>query len=208
MRATRSLASCLALAAVSVASIGCGGAALLWFAVFGEPQIKYASYANDSRLDLRSIESASLDCHGLADLSKLARTLADELALHRDGHGPEVVGLHRLAALGSQTPGDSLEVIFAALEARGLRYELAAVQDNLDDPDLIESEALLVRSDIVWRDAVGGRIETGALAPDTGRPAFWVGCDLLLGDSLVRVVSTGPVGDAQAEISVVKSPSN
>jgi hypothetical protein len=203
VRFIRSLAPCLALGLVGLVSAGCGGAALIWAAVTGDPYpyLHYAIHRGTTGLEASSFESASIDFGDGADAAAHVASLADELALHREGRGSELVVLHRVAVPRDGAPGVVLDAILAGLEVRGLDYDLVSVERG-DDPTGLDAsgagrfEALLVRADVVWMGAQGGP------SAEAGHASPWVGCDLLLGGELVRVVATAPVGEFEGEVTV------
>lgn len=212
MRYVRSLAPCFALLLVGLVSVGCGGAALIWAAVTGDPYpyLHYAVHRGASGLDAASFESASIDLGNVADPAAHVASLADELALHREGKGSEIVALHRVAIPRGGSPGQVLDAILAGLEVRGLDYVLASVEGG-DDPTKLDAsgaerlEALLVRADVVWMSAQGGASAEGAQPGEGGRAAPWVGCDLLLGCERLRVVAIAPVGDVEGDVTVAEA---
>lgn len=151
------------------------------------------------------------------DFPSRARGLAEEVAAFGDGRGPEVLGLQEVALWRRQAPADSfdaaptpaqevlldqLAVLLAALEARGLAYDVASVQPGFDaelpylDPEaglvdlrITDRDVLLVRRDVRYRNPFGGNFEARLSLPGLELPASYVGCDLEVEGTWVRVVS-------------------
>ncbi len=152
------------------------------------------------------------------DFPARARGFADELAARDGGAGPAVVGLQEVALWRRQAPGDvvagnlvaasevyvdQLAILLDALRARGLRYDVVAVQEGLDaelpyfdeafgfvDLRITDRDVLLVRADVARTGAQGAQfLARLAYANGLEIPTSWVACDLVTARGPVRVVS-------------------
>ncbi|NNF17057.1 MAG: hypothetical protein HKN70_09935 [Gammaproteobacteria bacterium] len=108
------------------------------------------------------------------DFTARAEVLADEVLLHQ----PHVIGLQEVSLIRRQSPGDVLsgnpvaatdvesdylQILLAALNARGLDYTAAVIVENadielpligpvLDDIRLTDQDVILVRDDVPFGD--------------------------------------------------------
>ncbi|MGH3057511.1 MAG: endonuclease/exonuclease/phosphatase family protein [Gaiellaceae bacterium] len=145
-----------------------------------------------------------------------AQAIADELAATR----PDVVGLQEVMLIRTDTPADGgatpaetvaydyLELLLAALAARGLDYEPVAVVVNADGPELptalgfdvraTDRDAILVNRDRRPRLKVTNpqaanfvaRVTLPTIAGPIQLPRGWTAIDLKLRGQRFRVVNT------------------
>jgi hypothetical protein len=138
------------------------------------------------------------------DFATRAVAIAREIAELR----PALVGLQEAYLWRLQVPGDGpppigtpatapvidqLALLLAALEAEGLRYDVAAVQPQVDvelpvaevggDLRITDRDALLVRRDVRWQDARGGSFQAKVPFPVPGLgtlevPRGWTAVDV------------------------------
>ena len=178
--------------------------------------------AADSLSDIPILAAAAYATLEATDFNKRAIMLADEIALAV----PHVIGLQEVTMVYTQSPSDFipdnpiiandleydyLTILMAALEAKGLNYEIAQVVQNanielpmlvgfdnlgnplLDDIRIVDRDVLLVRSDVDVSNEMHGNFQ--AYLPvdeDLGLviPRGYVSIEAKIGDNSYRVVNT------------------
>jgi endonuclease/exonuclease/phosphatase family metal-dependent hydrolase len=144
-----------------------------------------------------------------------AQAIADEVAATR----PDVIGLQETVILRTDTPADGpatpattvvneyLDLLLAALEARGLHYEVAALVVNVDselptalgfDARATDRDVILVNADrrpkVKVTAAAGSNYAARLVVPTPAGalpfPRGWTSIDVKLGGERFRVVNT------------------
>jgi endonuclease/exonuclease/phosphatase family metal-dependent hydrolase len=145
-----------------------------------------------------------------------AQAIAAEVGARR----PEVIGLQEVEVIRTDTPADGsatpaetvlydyLDILLAALTARGLHYAPAAVVQNSDtelptalgfdvratDRDVILVRTDLRRADLKWRNPQAANFATNLIIPTLGGPITllrgWTALDLKIRGKKFRVVNT------------------
>ena len=165
-------------------------------------------------------EVANLVGHVIAtDFPARAEALADQIA----ASSPDVVSLQEISVFRTQSPGDFLagnpvaatdpfldwlQILAAALTARGLDYAVASQTENfdielpmvnfatggLDDIRLTDYDVILVRNGVGWSDPADGNyaaflpIEIGGLT--VPKPSGWASIDLVVHGQRYRYMNT------------------
>ncbi len=140
---------------------------------------------------------AAIDNIGKTDFGVRAQGLAQEIATT----GPLAVGLQEVSTIEIPTPGGPLVVDFwpildAALEARGLYYEVVASVVNIDitvppvGARLIDQDMLLVRRGAPVISSGSGNYSADLPLGFTTIRRGWVSADVRVAGKDVRILST------------------